>query len=325
MDNEQASFLSWEDSYIEPKQEEKYALILKLQSGEYSLSYSSLSAFSVSPRNFIAYKLQEYKTTKAMTMGEAVHCKVLEPDMFADRYYIAPNVDGSTVAGKKIWADIYTKFTGIELGLNKQGNPVTPKIDDIIAAVKDATTERGEDGNVIKNGIIILPGASNEEADYRARMLINNRATRYVLNQLTQTESKIEFEFEGIKFKGRLDGAGDGIIADIKNMPDATIHAATRTINARKMYWQAFCYDTATGTGNDCYILAVDGKGETSAHLFSKEHHKRAEIEMREYCQRFKELIEESFFDASVWDQSQDYWLRSENNPHGINFLQTRT
>ena len=49
----------FEDGYIEPKAEEKAALIAELQSGNYKLSFSSLSAFAVSPRAFIAYKLQE--------------------------------------------------------------------------------------------------------------------------------------------------------------------------------------------------------------------------------------------------------------------------
>jgi len=324
MENNDNPYLVFEDNYVEPKQEEKDALIAKLQSGDYSLSYSSLSAFSISPRNFISYKLQEYKTTKPMIMGEAVHCKVLEPDKFAERYYIAPTVNAATSEGKNAWARVYIELTGNDLETNKVGNYVIPKIDDLIAQIKDHTTERDETGKVTKEGIIVLPGAANEEADFRARQLIRNRATRWVIDQLTQTEISIEFDFEGIHFRGRLDGTGQGVIADLKNMPDATIHAATGAIMRRKMYWQAFCYDTATGTGNDCYILAVDGNGETSAHLFSKGHHDRAEIEMREYCQRFKDLIDESHFDPSVWDQSQDYWLRTSDNPNGINFLQTR-
>jgi hypothetical protein len=44
--------------YVEPKAEEKAAVIAKLQSGDFTLSFSSLEAFSRSPRQFIAYKVK---------------------------------------------------------------------------------------------------------------------------------------------------------------------------------------------------------------------------------------------------------------------------
>lgn len=312
----------FDEEYIEPKQEEKDKLIDKLQSGDFTLSYSSLSAFSVSPRNFIAYKLQEQKTTAAMVMGEAVHCKVLEPDEFSRRYYVAPTVDASTVAGKKVWADIYERFTGEELPINKQGNPVVPKMADMIEAIKRATKMVDENGKTLFHGVTVLPGKSNEEADFRARMLVKNGACRHIIDQMTQTESRVEFEFCGINFTGRVDGYGPNLIADIKNMPDAQLRPANFTIMARKMYWQGFCYRLGMPDAErDCYILAVDGKGETSAHCFARRHFEKAEVEMREYCQQFLETIEESFFNRDVWDMSQDFWLRNDKNPHGINYL----
>lgn len=323
MEQDQNPYLLFEDTYIEPKQEEKDELIDKLQGGDFTLSYSSLHAFSISPRNFISYKLQEKKTTPAMILGEAIHCKILEPDAFKDRYYIAPEVNAATSEGKNTWAKIYIDLTGNDLPLNKAGNYVIPKIADLIAAIKNYTTQVDkETGKTIKEGITVLPGSVNKEAEFRARMLIRNTATRWVIDQITQTEQHISFTFSGIRFTGRIDGSGRSMIADIKNMPDATLFAATQTIMRRKMYWQAFCYDTGLeGPPRDCYILAVDGNGETSPHLFHQRHKEKAEREMAEYCNKFKDLIADSFFDRSVWDQSQEYWLKTEHNPIGINFL----
>lgn len=322
MEPDQNPYLLFEDTYIEPKQEEKDALIDKLQGGDYTLSYSSLSAFTVSPRNFIAYKLKEKKTTPAMILGEAVHCKILEPDAFKERYYVAPEVNAATSEGKNTWAKIYMELTGDELPTNKAGNYVIPKIAELIDAIKLYTTETDKvTKKVTKPGITVLPGAVNKDADFRARMLIRNKATRWIIDQITQTELDIQFEFSGIRFTGRVDGSGRNLIADIKNMPDATLHAAKYAIMGRKMYWQAFCYDTALEGTRDCYILAVDGNGETSAHRFDQKHKERAEVEMSEYCDKFKDLIADSFFDRAVWDQSQEYWLKSEHNPIGINFL----
>jgi hypothetical protein len=296
------------DEYVEPKQAEKDALIEKLIAGDYRLSFSSMSAFAVSPRAFIAYKLQERKTTPAMILGEAVHCKVLEPDMFEKRYFIAPDVNGATVEGKQAWSDVFTDLTGDSFPVNKKGTPQIPKIGEIIEMIKGAT------------GITVLPAKTNHDAEYRARMMIRNKACRSIIDMITQTEYDVEWEFCGIKFKGRIDGMSDTIICDIKNMPDATLHAASRAIHSRKLHWQAFCYSQAIGR-RDCYILAVDGNGETSAHMFDNRHHKKAEIELAEYCRIFQETIAESIFDPTVWDMSQDFWLRNENNPTGINYL----
>lgn len=323
MDEQQQNpFLIFDDEgYVEPKQEEKDELITKLQSGDFTLSYSSLSAFSVSPRNFIAYKLQEKKTTKAMILGEVVHCKILEPDQFRERYHIAPVVNAATSEGKNTWAKIYMDFTGDELPVNKAGNYVIPKIDDLISAVKLYTAKVDENGKTTFPGITILPGTVNEAAEFRARMLLKNRPCRYIINQVTEVEHPISFEFCGIRFNGRVDGFCKHLIMDIKNMPDATVRAATYAIRGRKMYWQAYCYNTAIDGERDAYILAVDGNGETSVHKFSEKNLEQAEVEMSEYCHQFKQLIEESFFDRSVWDQSQDFWLRSEHNQLGINYL----
>jgi len=304
------SILIFDDAaYVEPKQSEKDALINEIQAGDYRLSYSSLAAFSISPRNFIAYKLQERKSSPAMLLGEVVHCKVLEPDKFTDRFKPAPNVNAATVEGKNVWAGIFEEMTGAQLERNKQGNPVLPKLSEMIAAIKE------------KTGITVLPGAINEAADFRARMLIKNRACRFVIDKITQVEIPVSCEFAGIKFSGRVDGRSKGIIVDIKNMPDATIRKAEYTIKERKMSWQAAIYSKAVSDNVGYYILAVDGNGETSAHKLSERYIELAETQILECIDKFKSLIEESFFDRSVWDMSQDFWLRSENNPFGVNVI----
>lgn len=304
------SFEIFEDGYVEPKQEEKNELIAKLQAGDFTLSFSSLSAFAISPAAFIAYKLQERKTTKAMLLGEVMHFLVLEPDKAKEveensneRYFLAPNVNGATKEGKAVWEKIYADFVG------EPGENFKMKIDDIIAAVKDAT------------GTVIIPGAIYEEAKFRARRIFANRACRSVLNQIDYTEKKIEFDFSGLKFRGVIDAGGHRIIADLKNMPDATLEKATGSIWARRLHWQAFGYDTAIGGGNLCHILAVDGNGETSVHAFNQRNLDAAERQMKRVCGYFKQAVVESLFDPGIWDMSQDFWLRSDMNTHGINYL----
>lgn len=43
--------------------------------------------------------------TEAMTLGSALHTRVLEPHLFDDEYAVAPHCDRRTKEGKMIWAD----------------------------------------------------------------------------------------------------------------------------------------------------------------------------------------------------------------------------
>ena len=299
----------FEDGYIEPKAEEKAALIARLQAGDFTLSFSSLTAFAVSPAAFIAYKLQETKTTDAMLLGELVHCMVLEPEKMKERFHIAPDVNAATTEGKQAWASLYMDFTGITLPHNKSGNYIIPKVADIITEIRNV------------QGVTVVPFKIADAAQFRARKLTTNRACRSILDEITYTEKKIEFEFCGLNFRGVIDGGGAGLIVDLKNMPDATLERATSAIWGRRLHWQAFGYDKSLGGGNTCYILAVDGSGETSVHAFNSRHLDNAHRQMTRYCYYFKQCITESLFDAQIWDSSQDFWLRSNLNINGINYL----
>lgn len=294
------------ENFTEPKAEEKAAVIAKISGGEFSLSFSALSAFAISPYAFIAYKVQERKQTPAMLMGEIVHCRVLEPDQFDKRYRIAPTVNAATTEGKNTWGGIFEEMTGEELPRNKQDNYVIPKVADLIEEIK------------AKTGIIVIPGKVAEEGDFRARRLLKNKASRWVIDQLTQTEEAVEIEVNGVKVRGRIDGRSDGIIMDIKNVVNAELHAAAYAIKSRKLHWQAWIYSQALGIRN-YYIACVDGRGEVSVHLVSEKMIDQAEIEIWEYVDRFKDLAMAGMFDPSVWDQSQDFWLQKAENTVGIN------
>lgn len=292
-----------DSAYIEPKAEEKAQLIAELQSGDFTLSFSSISEFKKSPRAFIAYKVKESKDTPATLLGSAVHCLVLEYEKYAEKYFIAPDVDGSTKEGKDAWKKIYADF------VCEPGDKFKMKQSDIIAAVKEST------------GTTVLNAKIDKQAKFRARSVLKNKACRYVLDQITYTEKAVNWEFEGIKFRGFIDAGGPGIIADLKNMPDATLFKAQNTVYSRGLNLQAFGYDRSQGGGNACHILAVDGNGETSVHCFSDRNLWSAEKQLQNLCYHFKRAILESMFDPTVWDASQEFWIESDMNPNGINYL----
>ena len=139
--------------YVEPKAEEIQAVVDSLHSGNFSLSYSSISAFAISPRAFIAYKVKERKETDAMLLGTVVHCLILEPGKFSKQYVVGPNVDATTADGKNQWGEFAMEY-GLCFDKNKVGNYVLPKLAEIKTAIKDAS------------GLQVITGKMHQDAQF---------------------------------------------------------------------------------------------------------------------------------------------------------------
>jgi exodeoxyribonuclease VIII len=75
---------------------------------ENRINNSGLKLIARTPAHF-KYNLEhpeDRKPTPQMMLGTAVHCAVLEPATFNDRYAVAPACDKRTKEGKAIWADL---------------------------------------------------------------------------------------------------------------------------------------------------------------------------------------------------------------------------
>jgi len=72
------------------------------------INNSGLKLIARTPAHFKYYQehQREKTPTPQMMLGTAVHCAVLEPATFHDRYAIAPQCDKRTKEGKAIWADL---------------------------------------------------------------------------------------------------------------------------------------------------------------------------------------------------------------------------
>lgn len=68
------------------------------------VSKSDLDLIHRSPAHFQSAKIEGRKTTDAMILGSAVHCAILEPDLFAQRYIRSPVCDKRTKEGKAQYA-----------------------------------------------------------------------------------------------------------------------------------------------------------------------------------------------------------------------------
>ena len=302
----------FDEIYSPASEAEKAALIEKLHSGDYHLSFSALTAFAKSPRAFIDYKCAERKSTPAMLLGNILHCMILEESEVKNRYIKAPDVPMNTAAGKNEVAEFIISITGQSFETNKQGNYILPAKDELFKQFSEQT------------GLQLVQGSMFEEAKFRAKCLVSNRACRAVLNKITETEAFLpdDFNVAGVKFKGRIDGKGNSVILDLKNMPDATMDVASRTVWSRKLHWQAWAYDESFGGGHKCYVLAVDGTGETSALCFHETHLTKAKKQVERYVHLFKQCVFESMVEGlHIWDMSQDFWAKTEMNEEGIIYL----
>ena len=74
--------------------------------GDPALSRSDIFEMRKSPMHFRYALDHPREETTAMAFGTALHCYVLEPEKFAERYVICEKIDRRTTAGKAKLAEI---------------------------------------------------------------------------------------------------------------------------------------------------------------------------------------------------------------------------
>jgi exodeoxyribonuclease VIII len=102
------------------------------------LSYSALKAFAKSPNHYLQYVQREFQETNAMKQGSALHCLVLEPEDFADRYIVAPEIDRRTKGGKAEYA-AFLEAAGEKTVLTADQAEAVFKMTDAITSHRKAT------------------------------------------------------------------------------------------------------------------------------------------------------------------------------------------
>lgn len=244
------------------------SIIEALMSHEGHLSYSSISAFLETPEKFVDYKMGIKEETDAMLYGSMVHCLVLEPEDFPNRYFVLDD--------REVCAEI---------------GGAKPRATN---KYKEWRNKAQEDAA----GKIIVETDDYLNAEIVAQSVHRNRASRKVLKMATNHEIPVEWEFKNFKFKGFIDGEGECYF-DLKTMLDADRKKVQREIIDRKLYLQAAMYIYARKEYKPYYIIAVDKKKGVSVHLL---HQKLIEIGMDEYDEimnKFNLCILEDRFDES--------------------------
>lgn len=248
-------------------------IVADLMSHEGHLSYSSLSAFKSSPRDFVRYKLGDREETEAMLYGAMLHCLVLEPNDFFNRYHCLDD------------RDICNQIGGAK-----------PRATNQYKAWKAAAlTEAGDK--------ILVETEDYEAAKIAANNILYNRASQKILNLCPEREKPIHWEFKNFKFHGFIDATGESATLDIKTMPNAAPREAQREIVKRGYHIQAAMYLYAEGKVKDYYIIAVDRKNGISVHKMERALIEQGMEDYDKLLDAFNECILKDAF-----DQSYDFW-----------------
>lgn len=262
---------------LTPEQiEAKENVINQLESGDFYLSYSGLKAFALSPASFIEYKIGEKPQTKAMKIGSALHCAILEPEEFEKRYVILtkdmlPNPD-------KDFRDSANKLFKVKF-------------------LQQAESEDKE----------ILDPLEHEECLLYQRLVYSNLIAKYYIENLTKKEQYAEWYFQGIKFRGYIDGIGNGYIMDLKKVADASPDKIKRSAIYDLWLWQGALYkqsqfcDEFTGF----YNLAID-KTSPAVYELGEFNYMKALGEITKMLDSFKRCI-----DLQLWDSGYEFWAEN--------------
>lgn len=237
-------YIALKESYINTMHD-------KYDRGELYLSYSSLSNFRKSPRHFIDYKLFGTDDTDSILLGKVLHCLVLEPQTFNDKYISAPECDRRTKEGKAIYAQFL---------------------------------EQAKDKTVVSNTIY-------SNAVEMAISVLSNDQSKILIDNALYKEKRIDWERYGFKFLSFLDGEGEDYVFDLKSMPDADPKKVQREILNRGLWMQGGMYLEALEQDKDYYIIAVDKKGNVSVHLLMKSLIDYGKSEFKRLCGDFEDCL----------------------------------
>ena len=248
-------------------------LITSILNKETSLSYSALSNFKKSPKDFIEYKFQEKKQTESMAYGSMLHVLVLQPEEFENKYAIYDD------------ANIIASIGG---------------------AKPRATKQYKEDKAVFEaqnQGKIIVSLEDYKEAEFVANSVKYNRASSNIIKRCSEFEKSYEWEYMNFSFKGIVDAIGENAMFDLKTCTDATPKTFQRDAIKMGYHLQAALYHKAVGYQFPYYIIACDKKGGVSVHKIT--------MDLLEYANRELDYLMDNFNRCILeerWNESYEFW-----------------
>lgn len=265
------------------------------------LSYSALKNFALSPRHFIKYKLRKFVQTDAMKAGQLLDCLITTPDKFDTDYVVS---DASRPTGKGgIMCDALLIGAPMSEALNHAGytnKPTAKSLDAIMGFVEFQKANEGK---------IIISESEYDFAKSKEKALLKNEASRWIIDQITETQIKCEWERYNYRWHGYADMQGEHIMCDLKSMgADASPRKVKYTIRDMKYNWQASMYTDSQQKKRDYYIMAIDNNLNITVMQIDKHSLYEAREEIDEAMVRFKKCMFKN-----AWSESYNF-----NTPSGI-------
>lgn len=246
----------------------------KLNTGNFTLSYTSLKEFSKSPSHFIRYKLGDKVRTDAMKKGNIIHCAILEPDQLEKRYSVLKNSD-------------------------------LPFSDKDFRNAENKKFKEVFEMNCELEGKEIITQAELDKANRHIDLAYNNQGIAHYLNGLIQKEQRLEFDLCGFNFVGYADGIGSNYELDLKTVTDANPSIYKYKLESEKYHWQHFLYSQSKHVASwmDNFNLLIDDNMGISLLKVSKLLIHKADEEVTKLLDQFKMCIEND-----LWDMNYEFW-----------------
>lgn len=290
-------------AHVEPKQpepnetyisdEEKFKISCeKIMKGESGLSYSSGSQLLSCPNDYYVYKTGKQEQTKAMIEGQQFHMATLEPEVFDSTYWVLDDTEKVEQL--------------LALGFKKARSS------------KDYKDWRAE--QELKNlGKELIDGDWFFLLKDMESALLNNSASGPLMKNLTEKEQKFEFDYDGILFRGKIDGYGvmpadhpiypeGGFTADLKKVADARFRKVKWDIKEKNYDFQGALYSNAKGTRRH-FLIYIDKQCHITVVQLSEDSMNDGEAKI--------ERVVESFIDCyenNNWQASYEYY----NGPYTL-------
>lgn len=249
-------------------------LIEELNNKTHRMSFYPLVKFMESPRAFINYRTKEKsEPTDDMKLGQVYENLVLR-DELGDFF-------------------IFDDSEMMDELSESYKNPRASK------GYKEWKSEQLEGKDPSK---IISQDLYRTADNMRKRLWRHPYWKYYLQDKISETNKEVEWEVNGIKFKGYIDAVGPFII-DLKKVTDATYNKLKWTIRDRQYLIQLAMYGDACGI-NDGYIVATDAKCEVGIVR---------ERDLSVYIQRYHNYVEKfvECCERGAWNQGQEFWTEN--------------
>ncbi len=249
---------------------EYQAFIDKMNTGDFSLSFTSIKEFASAPLDFLRYKIGKKPETDSMRLGDLEHTMILEPEKFYDKFLILEKPKG------------FEEFTWA-----KKENKIAKQNAEIEAATKELT---------------VVTIDEVEKALEIKECILSNEVAGAMVNGCERYEQPVKFELFGFTWFGVIDAHDRRVILDLKKVADARPNKLRWPFQERKMNWQAFLYRYALKGHHDFYNICYDSHGRVSVVKMADFDIQAAQAQIEKACIALRECII-----GDNWNQSLEF------------------